>query len=137
MDESDEVGGFGHFGRGDRVQVGDDGLGVGVDVGASGQSGESGAGVELEEGGLEVLAVHEDDGLDLNVDRELSAKGDIRYTGDTHCLGGCLHGDFGNGTPDGVGESVESWLLGRTVIRRLDQGQRPVETNLGHRWLIE
>jgi len=43
-----------------------------------GQSRESGIGVELEEGGLEVLAIQEIDLLGLNIDAELSAERDIR-----------------------------------------------------------
>ena len=78
MEESGEVGRLGHWGTGDRVQVGDDGLGIGVDVRASGQSGEGGTGVELEEGGFEVLAVQKVDLFDIDGDFELSAGGDIR-----------------------------------------------------------
>jgi len=92
VNESSELGRLGNRGRGDRIQVGNDGRGVSVDVGTSGQSGESGFGVELEEGGLEVFAVHEADGLELNIDAELS------------------NGNLGNGSPDGVGESVDGWL---------------------------
>jgi len=62
------------MGRGDRVQVRDDGLGIGVGGRTIGQSGESGIGVELEEGGLEVLAIQKVDLLGLNVDAELSAE---------------------------------------------------------------
>jgi len=78
MENSREVGWLGHMGRGDRVQVGDDGFGIGVDVRASGQSRESGIGVELEEGGLEVLAIQKVDGFGLNVDAELSAGNNVR-----------------------------------------------------------
>ena len=78
MEDDGEVGRLGHMGRGDRVQVGDDGLSVGVDARAIGQSGKSGIGVELEEGGLEVLAVQKVNLLGVNVDTELSAGRGVR-----------------------------------------------------------
>ena len=78
MEESGEVGRLGHMGRGDRIQVGDNGLSIGVGGRPIGQSRESGIGVELEEGGLEVLAIQEVDLLGLNVDTELSAGRNIR-----------------------------------------------------------
>ena len=77
MDEIGEGGWLGHWGRGDRVQIGDDGLGVGVDPRISGQSGESSLGVDLEEARLEVRAIQEVDGLELDVDIELSTEGPI------------------------------------------------------------
>jgi len=78
VDESGEVGRLWHMGRGDRVQVGDDGLGIGVGARAGGQSGKSGIGVELEERGLKVGALQEVDLFGLDVDAELSAGRDIR-----------------------------------------------------------
>lgn len=77
MDEIGEGGWLGHWGRGDRVQIGDDGFGVGVDARISGQSGESSLGVDLEEARLEVRAIQEVDGLELDVDIELSTEGPI------------------------------------------------------------
>ena len=93
MDEIRERGRPGHWGRGDRVQIGDDGCGVGVNAGASGQSGKCGFRVDLEEAGLEVRAVQEVDGLELNVDTELSTEGatlleDARHTS---CMGKDTH----------------------------------------------
>lgn len=74
MDESSEVGRLGNLGGGNGVQVRDDGLGVGVNARPNSQSRESGVGVELKEGRLEVLAVHEVDLLGLNVDAELGTE---------------------------------------------------------------
>jgi len=99
MDEVGEGGWLGHWRRGDRVQIGDNGFSVGVDARTGGQSGESALRVDLEEARLKVRAIHEVDGLELDIDIELS------------------NGDLGNGSPDGMTESVESWL--------------------GHCWLIE
>lgn len=124
MEDSSELGRLGNRGSGDRVQVGDDGRGVSVNAGADGQSRESGLGVELEEGGLEVLAVQEDDGLELDVDTELSAeRGILEYAVYTPIREGYSHGDLGNGGPDGVGESVDGWLLKRRIIRRPSNDQ--------------
>jgi len=78
VEESGEVGRLRHVFGGDRVQVGDNGLGIGVGGRSIGQSGESGIGVELEEGGLEVLAIQKVDLFGLNVDAELGAEKDIR-----------------------------------------------------------
>lgn len=77
MKEIGEPGWLRHWGGGDRVQIGDDRFGVGVDARANGQSGESGSGVELEEAGLKVPAVQEIDSLDFNVDAELGTEGAI------------------------------------------------------------
>lgn len=33
-------------------------------------------------------------------------------------MGGYSHGDLGNGSPDGVVESVESWLLEIRSVKR-------------------
>jgi hypothetical protein len=78
MNEGGEVGCLGHRGGGDRVQVGNNRFGIGIDIGASGQGGESAIGVELEEGGLEVLAVDEADGLNFDIDGELLTERYIR-----------------------------------------------------------
>jgi len=84
MDKISEGGWLGHWGRSDRVQVGDDGFGVSVDARTNGQSGESGVGVELEERGLEVIAIQEVDGLELNVNTELSTERErSEYAGST------------------------------------------------------
>ena len=77
MDEISEAGRLGHRGRGDRVQIGDDGFRVGVDARADSQSGEGSFTVELEEAGLKVRAAHEIDGLELNVGAEFSTEGAI------------------------------------------------------------
>jgi len=77
MEEIGEGSWLGHWGRGDRVQVGDDGFGVGIDGRTNGQSGESALGVELEEAGLKVRPVHEVDALGLDVDIEFSTEGAI------------------------------------------------------------
>jgi len=77
MDEIGEGGWLGHWGRGSRIQIGDDGFGVGVDVRTSGQSGESSLRVDLEEARLEVRAIQEVDNLELDVDIELSTEGPI------------------------------------------------------------
>ena len=74
MEEIGEGGWLGHWGRGDRVQVGDDRFGVRIDGRTSGQSRESGLGVELEEAGLKVCPVHEVDALGLDVDIEFSTE---------------------------------------------------------------
>ena len=74
MDEIGEGGRLGYWGRGDRVQIGYDGFCVGVNARTSGQSGESALRVELEEAGLKVRAIHEVDGLELDVDTELSTE---------------------------------------------------------------
>jgi len=74
MDEIGEGGWFGHWGRGDRIQIGDNGFGVGVDVRTNGQSGESALRVDLEEARLEVRAIQEVNGLELDVDIELSTE---------------------------------------------------------------
>jgi len=100
MEEGGEIGWLWHVGRCDRIQVGDDGCSIGVDVRASGQSREGTFGVELEEGGLEVRAIQEIDLLGLNVDAKLS-----------DC-------DLGDGSPDGVAENVESWLGHCWLIER-------------------
>jgi len=118
MDEIGESSWLGHWGRGDRVQIGDDRFGVGVDARTNGQSGESGAGVELEERGLEVLAIQEVDRLELNVNTELSAERYIRIRRVYPQMGRYSHGNLSNGSPDGVVESVYSWLAGGGIIRR-------------------
>ena len=79
VDKVSDVSCLSHGGRGNRVQVGDDGFGVGIDVRASGQSGESGFGVEFEEGWLEVLAVQKVYGLKLDIDAEFRTGGERRY----------------------------------------------------------
>lgn len=122
MEKIGEVGGFCHWGSGGRVQVGDDGLGIGVYGRPSGQSRKSGIGIEFEEGGFEVLAVQEVDGLKVNVDTELSTeKARSEYARYAPVWVRYAHGDLGNSGPDGVGESVDNWLSGRRVIRRPDQ----------------
>ena len=119
MEKIGEGSGPGHWGRGSRVQVGDNGLGIGVYGRADGQSGKSGSGVELEEGGLEVRAVQEVDGLELDIDTELSTEGErSEYAGDAPIWGRNAHGDLGNSGPDRVSESVDNWLSGERVIRR-------------------
>lgn len=55
------------------VQEGDDALCVSAGLGVRGQSGESGVGVEFEEGGIEVLALHEVDLFGFDVNSEFSA----------------------------------------------------------------
>ena len=79
VDKVSDVSRLSHGGRGNRVQVGDDGFGVGIDVRASGQSGESGFWVEFEEGWLEVLAVQKVYDLKLDIDAELRTGGERRY----------------------------------------------------------
>ena len=74
MDDIGQGGRLGHWGWGNRVQIGDDGFGVGVDVRTSGQSGESALRIDLEEVRLKVRAVQEVNGLDLDVDIELSTE---------------------------------------------------------------
>ena len=114
MEEIGEGGWLGHWRGSNRVQVGDNGRGVGVDGGSDDQSGESGAGVELEEGDLEVLALEKVEGLDLDIDTELST---VREKCQNTLVSPlvdkkrCLHSELGNSSPDGVGEGVESWLL--------------------------
>jgi hypothetical protein len=75
VEEVGELGGLGHWGRGGRVQVGDNGFSVGVNARANGQSGESALRVDLEEGGLEILATHEVDRLELDIGPEFSTEG--------------------------------------------------------------
>ena len=60
--------------------MGDNGSGIGIGGRTIGQSRESGIGVELEEGGLEVLAIQKVDLFGLNIDAELSAERDIRMS---------------------------------------------------------
>jgi hypothetical protein len=74
MDEISEGGCLSHWGRGDRVQIRNDGFGVSVGVRASNQSWESGAEVELEEAGLEVPAIQEVNDLELDIDTEFSTE---------------------------------------------------------------
>ena len=74
MNEISEGGWLGHWGRGDRVQIGDDGFGVGVDARTNSQSRESALGVELKEAWLKIRAIYEVDGLELDVDTELSTE---------------------------------------------------------------
>ena len=103
---------LGYMGRGNRVQVGDNGFSAGVDARASGQSGESALGVDLKEAGLEILAVQETDGLEFNIGFELSTdETTSEHARSNLNIGGYPHGNLSNGSPDRVGECIEGWLL--------------------------